>query len=58
MPGGEPGGRIGRVAVVLAICVVSAIAAPAAWAAQGTTLRVSVGARGGDTATKTKRAAG
>jgi Tol biopolymer transport system component len=48
MPGGEPGGRIGRVAVVLAICVVSAIAAPAAWAAQGTTLRVSVAAGGGD----------
>lgn len=49
MPGGEPGGRIGRIAVVLAIFVVSAIAAPAAWTAQGTTLRVSVTAGGGDT---------
>jgi Tol biopolymer transport system component len=49
MPGGGPGGRIGRVAVVLAICVVSAIAAPAAWGAQGTTVRVSVAAGGGDT---------
>ena len=50
MPGGEPGSRIGRVAVVLSICVVSAVAAPAAWGAQGTTVRVSVAAGGGDTA--------
>src|SRR3954451_6232384 len=49
MPGGEQGGRIARVAVVVAICVVGAIVAPAAWAAQGTTLRVSVAAGGGDT---------
>src|SRR3954466_13447299 len=49
MPGEEQGGRIARVAVVVAICVVGAIVAPAAWAAQGTTLRVSVAAGGGDT---------
>ena len=44
MPGGVPGGRIARLVVVLAIGVVAAIAAPAAWASQGTTLRVSVAA--------------
>jgi len=49
MPGGVPGGRIARLVVVLAIGVVAAIAAPAAWASQGTTLRVSVAAGGGDT---------
>jgi Tol biopolymer transport system component len=49
MSGGGPRGRIARVAVVLALCVVAAIAAPAAWAAQGTTVRVSVAAGGGDT---------
>src|SRR5690242_12285413 len=49
MPGGVSGGGIARVALVLAICAVGAVAAPAAWAAQGSTLRVSVAAGGGDT---------
>src|SRR6188472_4693006 len=49
MPGRKQRGRIARVATMLAICIVAAIAAPAAWAAQGTTLRVSVAAGGGDT---------
>ncbi len=49
MPGGEPGGRAVRVAVVLAISIASAAAGSAAWASQGTTLRVSVAAGGGDT---------
>src|SRR3954447_21043438 len=49
MQGGEPGRRIARVVVVVAICAAGASLAPAAWAAQGTTLRVSVAAGGGDT---------
>src|SRR5580765_2767667 len=49
MAGGGSGGRIAGVIVVLAIGVVAAIAAPAAWASQGTTVRVSVAAGGGDT---------
>src|SRR6187551_461121 len=49
MPGGGSGGRTARVIVVLAIGVAAAIGAPAAWASQGTTLRVSVAAGGGDT---------
>jgi Tol biopolymer transport system component len=49
MPGGISGGRIARVAAVLAISIASAAAGSAAWAAQGTTVRVSVAAGGGDT---------
>jgi Tol biopolymer transport system component len=49
MRGGGPGVRAARVVVVVAICVVGAVVAPAAWAAQGTTMRVSVAAGGGDT---------
>src|SRR3954453_6718010 len=49
MQGGEPGRRIARVVVVVAICAAGASLAPAAWAAQGTTVRVSVAAGGGDT---------
>src|SRR3954464_10790344 len=50
MPGGIRGGRAGRTAVVLALAIAGATVAQAAHASQGTTVRVSVAAGGGDTA--------
>jgi Tol biopolymer transport system component len=49
MPRGMPGGRTVRTVVVLALTVAGATGAQAATAAQGTTMRVSVAAGGGDT---------
>src|SRR3954468_9860753 len=49
MPGGIRGGRAGRTAVVLALAIAGATVTQAAHASQGTTVRVSVAAGGGDT---------